>query len=162
MKKSIPSNIKFYENICLELFWNIFAFKQSLFCAYFSPDSEETTFSWEKAILWMKNLYSHKATVSSLNDEFVYYKHSFLLHKMLIDGLKCELIVDYCDVFISCLTSHSDGTHSLQRIHWWVSDVLLNLSKFVPIKKQTHLDGLRKSKFSAILLFLGELYEVNF
>ncbi len=25
--------------------------------------------------------------------------------------------VDYCDVFISCLDSHSDGTHSLQRIH---------------------------------------------
>ncbi len=24
--------------------------------------------------------------------------------------------VDYCDVFISCLVSHSDGTHSLQRI----------------------------------------------
>ncbi len=27
--------------------------------------------------------------------------------------------VDYCDVFISCLGSHSDGTHSLQNIHWW-------------------------------------------
>ncbi len=26
------------------------------------------------------------------------------------------LLVDYCDVFISCLDSHSDGTHSLQRI----------------------------------------------
>ncbi len=26
--------------------------------------------------------------------------------------------VDYCDVFICCLDSHSDGTHSLQRIHW--------------------------------------------
>ncbi len=31
---------------------------------------------------------------------------------------KCGLLVDYCDVFISCLDSHSDGTHSLQRIHW--------------------------------------------
>ncbi len=27
--------------------------------------------------------------------------------------------VDYCYLFISCLESHSDGTHSLQRIHWW-------------------------------------------
>ncbi len=27
------------------------------------------------------------------------------------------LLVDYCDGFISCLDSHSDGTHSLQRIH---------------------------------------------
>ncbi len=25
-----------------------------------------------------------------------------------------DLLVDYCDVFISCLDSHSDGTHSLQ------------------------------------------------
>ncbi len=27
--------------------------------------------------------------------------------------------VDYYDIFISCLDSHSGGTHSLQRIHWW-------------------------------------------
>ncbi len=33
--------------------------------------------------------------------------------------------VDYCDVFISCLDSHSDGTHSLQRIHWGASMMLL-------------------------------------
>ncbi len=25
--------------------------------------------------------------------------------------------VDYCDVFIGCLDSYSDGTHSLQSIH---------------------------------------------
>ncbi len=37
--------------------------------------------------------------------------------QMVIDGLEsCGLLVDYCDVFISCLDSHSDGTHSLQRI----------------------------------------------
>ncbi len=38
---------------------------------------------------------------------------SFSLHKMLIDGL--WIIVMF---LISCLDSHSDGTHSLQRIHW--------------------------------------------
>ncbi len=27
------------------------------------------------------------------------------------------LLVNYCDVFISYLDFHSDGTHSLQRIH---------------------------------------------
>ncbi len=37
--------------------------------------------------------------------------------------------VDYCDVFISCLDSHSDGTHSLQRIHWRDSDAMLHFSK---------------------------------
>ncbi len=34
---------------------------------------------------------------------------------------------------------HSDGTHSLQRIHSWASDVILNFSKSVLMKKQTHL-----------------------
>ncbi len=36
------------------------------------------------------------------------------------------LLMDYCDVFISCLKLHSDGTNSLQMIHWWVIDVMLN------------------------------------
>ncbi len=43
--------------------------------------------------------------------------------KMLTDGLEWSgLLVDYCDVFISCLDSHSDGTHSLQSIHCWDTD----------------------------------------
>ncbi len=64
----------------------------------------------------------------------------FSLHKPLFDGLEsCGSLVDYCDVFISCLDSHSDGTHSLQRIHWWTSDAMLNFFKSVPMKKQTHL-----------------------
>ncbi len=72
--------------------------------------------------------------------DFFSYRHSFLLHKALIDGLEmCGLLVDYCDVFISCLDSHSDGTHSLQRIHWWASDVMPNFSKSVPMKKRTYL-----------------------
>ncbi len=42
-----------------------------------------------------------------------------------------ELLADYY-VFISCFDFHSDGTHSLQRIHWWASDATLNVSKPVP------------------------------
>ncbi len=30
--------------------------------------------------------------------------------------------------FISCLDSHSDGTHPLQRIHWWIIYVMLHFS----------------------------------
>ncbi len=70
-----------------------------------------------------------------------------LFHKMLIDGLEsCGLFVDYFNVVIN---SHSDGTHTLQRVHWRVSDVMLHLSKSFPKKKQTHhmLDGLRVSKY---------------
>ncbi len=37
--------------------------------------------------------------------------------------------MDYCGVFIRCLDSHSDGTHSLQSIHWWNSDEMLHFSK---------------------------------
>ncbi len=39
----------------------------------------------------------------------------------------CGLLVNYCDVFISCLACHSDGTHSLQWIHWWGSDVMIKI-----------------------------------
>ncbi len=61
------------------------------------------------------------------------------LNHLLTNGSSDPLLVDYCDVFISCLDSHSDGTHSLQRIHCWASDVKLNFSNSVLMKKQTHL-----------------------
>ncbi len=79
---------------------------------------------------------------------------------MLTDGLEwCGLLVDYCDVFISCLDSHSDGTHSLQSIHW---------NKLICI-----LDGMKVSTFSAIFhfwmyysfksyLYTNSLYQHNF
>ncbi len=82
---------------------------------------------------------------------------SFSHHKTLTDGLEwCGLLVDHCDVFISCLDSYSDGTHSLQRIHCWASDVMLHFNKSVLIKKQTIyiLDGLMVRTFS----FWGELF----
>ncbi len=34
-----------------------------------------------------------------------------------------DYYMDYY-VFIHYLTSYSDGTHSLLRIHWWASDVI--------------------------------------
>ncbi len=59
---------------------------------------------------------------------------------MLIDGLElCRWVVDYCDVFNRCLGSHSDGTHSLQIIHWLASDVMIHFYKSDLIEKQTHL-----------------------
>ncbi len=59
-----------------------------------------------------------------------------------------------CDVFISCLNSHSDGTHTLQRIHWLANDVMPNFSKSVLNKKLIFiLGGLRVNTFSANLHF---------
>ncbi len=48
--------------------------------------------------------------------DLILKKHTVfpLLSEVLMDWSG----VDYCDVFISCLDSHSDGTHSLQSIHW--------------------------------------------
>ncbi len=74
-------------------------------------------------------------------------------HVMLINGPKSF----YCDIFISCLCFYSDGTHSLQRIHWRASDVMLNFSKSVLMKKQTHLH-LGWPEFSANFKFLVELF----
>ncbi len=80
-------------------------------------DNRRCTFSLEEALLWIMDLYFRK-------------KQWFEVKHMLTDGLEwCGLLVDYCDVFISCLDSHSDGTHSLQRSHWWASDGMLHFSK---------------------------------
>ncbi len=55
--------------------------------------------------------------------------------------------VDVVWCFISCMNSHFDGTHSLQWIHWWTGDIMLNLmirrNKLMYI-----LDGLWVSRFS--------------
>ncbi len=63
-------------------------------------------------------------------DGFVSYKHTAFDSQDVNwwTGV-CGLLVDYCDVFISCLDSHSDGTHSLQSIHWWGRDGMLHFSK---------------------------------
>ncbi len=69
-------------------------------------------------------------------------------------------VVDYCGVFISCLDSHSDGTHSLQRIHWWATDVMLNFSKSILMKKQAHIQlGLRVSTYLANFHFHRLFFE---
>ncbi len=103
----------------------------------------------EEAFLWIIDSYFGQKQcfkLICLNDGCVFLKtHSFLPHKTLIVGL------DYWDVFISCLDLHSDGTHSLQKIHWWANDVMLNFLKSVPMRKQTHLHLGFFSKFSFLV-----------
>ncbi len=73
-----------------------------------------------------------------VNDGFVYYKHAlfhFTRHS-LVDWSGVDYLWIIVMFLISCLDSHSDGTHSLQRIHWWASDVMINFSKSVLMKKQ--------------------------
>ncbi len=50
-----------------------------MICAYFAPDSDNMTFSLEKALLWIEDSYfSRKFEVEKrLNDVFVSYKQKF-------------------------------------------------------------------------------------
>ncbi len=83
---------------------------------------------------WWHAICRHQKTV------IFSYSHADFHIVMLIDILEsCGLLLDYCDVFICCLESHSDGTHSLQRIQLWASDIMLSFSKSFQMKKQTHL-----------------------
>ncbi len=54
----------------------------------------------------------------------------------------------HCDVFISCLDSHSNGTHSLQRIHWSAMECD-NSPNLVKKKLSSVLYGLRVRTFLA-------------
>ncbi len=102
------------------------------------------TFTGKKAISWIDNMYfSRKQQFEVKNMECfmsgdlvqrswsrtcgfgrdvlcnMSLQYGLCVHKMLIEELEsCGLLVDYCDAFISCLNSQSDGTHSLQRIQW--------------------------------------------
>ncbi len=76
----------------------------------------------------------------------------------------CQLLVDCSNVFISCLDSHSDGTHSLQRIHWWASDAMIHFSKSVLIKNKLIciLNDLRGSTFSFFKCHIWVNYSFKF
>ncbi len=95
----------------------------------------------QKQWIWNKKL---------LNWGFISYK--YVAFNFTIYSLMDWSVVDYLEVL---WITHSDGTHSLQRIHWWASDGMLNYSKSIQIKKQTHLhlEWPEVSKFSANLDF---------
>ncbi len=83
---------------------------------------------WPKAMVWC---------LKTLQWWICLWTRSLLFLKTLPEGLDWS-DVDYCDVFISSLDSHSDGTHSLQWILWWTSDIMLNFSQSV-LMNQTNL-----------------------
>ncbi len=62
--------------------------------------------------------------------------------------------VDYLWItvmFLSDVWTHSDGTHSLQRIHCWASEAMLNFAKSVLMKRKELIyifNGLRVNTFS--------------
>ncbi len=83
-------------------------------------------------------------------DGLFFTNMEFWLHKMLIDGLEwCGLLWFYYFYLLLTVLIHSDGTHSLQWIHWWASDRMLHFSKFDEETNSYILDGLKMSNLSA-------------
>ncbi len=103
--------------------------KQYLVCAYFTPNSDEATFSLvlEKAILWTEDSYFNWKQ---------WIEVKTITSWMFITNMQ---IFPWQDVkwwtkvhtFISCVNSCSDGTHSLQRINWWSFWVNYSFNKTV-------------------------------
>ncbi len=72
-------------------------------------------------IEWVPSEWNSKQWKKHPNITHVF--HMTLVHQLM----PCEM--KSCSFFISCLEFHSDGTHSMQRMHLWTSDVMLNFSK---------------------------------
>ncbi len=128
-----------------------FTSKNSYLNTFFWCESKKRYCGFWTHILSRSNGFKFKKV---FNDGFDYYKHAvFLFSRHYLMNWSG---VDYCDVFISCLDSHSDGTHSLQGTHRWDTDVKLHFSKSDEENLIYILDGLRVNfvKFS----FLGELF----
>ncbi len=72
-----------------------------------------------------------------------------------VNVLKYDTDKSDCDMFLSSVWTNSDGTHSLQMIHWWAGDVMLHFSKSVSTMKQTQLH----IEWSIPLSSLGQTYQ---
>ncbi len=76
-------------------------------------------------------------------------------------GVMWILLVYYCYALISCSDSHSDGTHSLQRIHWWTSDAMLNFIQIYPYEETN--SNTPWLAWEWVHFFLSDFYfEVNY
>ncbi len=119
------SHIKVHRHI------TVFIWKWWLICAYFSLDSDEMTSHLRKQYYWWRTFifsWMQWFEIKMSYDQFVYFKHTtFWFTKPLMDWSR----VDYLWIIVRFLSDvcHSDGTHSLQRIHWWGRDLMLNLKK---------------------------------
>ncbi len=99
------------------LFWTVFACKRCLICAYFLPDSEETTFSLENQyygfILWTRILAG--------SDDLKLKTCSFWFHKTLTDGLEwCALLWCFYQLFGLSFWRHPFTTEDPLVSKWWL------------------------------------------
>ncbi len=118
----VVSHIKIQPHICLQLFCLVNA---AWSVQIYLLTQTRTLFHWRKHYYW---LWSHILVTNVLTMDLFQLLSSLDVNWWTgMVWITCGLL----DVFISCLDSHSDGTHSLQSIHSW--DISPNL-----MKKQTH------------------------
>ncbi len=131
--------------------FGLFSLVSSDWSVYISLQIHQTTFSLEKAILWIKDC--------SILEKVLKLMDWFLSNMLLFASQDVNWWMGVVRITRSPLilitTAHSDGTHSLQRIHWWASVVVLNFSKPILMKKQTHLhlEWPGRVKFQQIFIF---------
>ncbi len=145
MKKIHPplSSHKIHQHICLDPFDLLAVLDLCIFMSWFIQDHGIILY------LPLHDHYGYRTHIlagsNGLKLKNVLMVDLFLTNRQRFasQDINWWSCVDNCDAFISC----SDGTHSLQWIHWSAGDVMLNFSKYVPIKSTF-------SKFS----FLHELF----
>ncbi len=123
------------------------------------------TFSLEELLLWIMDSYFDQKwwfKVKNLS-MMILFITIFSLHKTFIYE-SCGLLVDDRDVFISCLDSHSDGTHSLQRmLTKWCNDKFLQIYSDEETNSSTSWMAWRWVHFSPlygdIITLLGDMTE---
>ncbi len=131
-------------------------FLTSNFCFWLNYESSihNIPFSSEKGISSGEKYSMHRPNMFTnpkhLMDSFVTNTQLFTSQDVNRWMWDVWITCGFCDVFISCLDSHSDGTHSLQRIHWWASDVMLHFSKSVQMKKKNLIYILDSSRMSTL------------
>ncbi len=116
----------------------VFACKWCFIYAYFSPDSDEITIKLEKAMEWIEDSYFSWMQWIEVKNVLM---NLFIINTQL---------VFYVWIIVN-LNSHCDGTHSLQQIHCWASDVYYIFPN-VLMKKQTHLQ-IRQPESEHIFIF---------
>ncbi len=145
-------HIKTYQHICLELFLVCFYFQWyfwyclCMFLSWFRQDD-----------ILLKIAKYYRALVLNWKQWFKVKKilmmHSLFAKTQLFTSQDVNwwtaVVQITCGVFISCLDSISDGTHSLQSIHWWASDVKYISSNVFPWRNKFIyiLDNLRGCTF---------------
>ncbi len=144
------SHIEIYQQIGFELFWTAYACNQCFICAYFSLDSERKCFFfsgetnimdrglisvkvWRKQRIELKNISNLSQTASQdINWWIVWITCVFLWYFYQLYGFS------------------SDGTHSLQRSHWWAGDAIVQIWSD---EKKSTLGTPEVTEFSGNVLF---------